>query len=133
MGCEATEGAFREHHVEPAVGLSETERANVLDLIRVLLPYPGGLRRWSIMRAIRSRREKERGEISLKFEDEIERAFRRFCAGEAPPKGANTCCTAENALFHRPKEKAGEVWAVNRHRARAWLKAETGMQIDANR
>jgi len=132
MGCEATEGAFRERHMEPAVGLSEVERANVLDLIRVLLPYPEGLRRWSIMRAIRSRREKERGEISLKFEDEIERAFRRFCAGETQPKGVNTRCTAENALFHRPKEKAGEVWAVHRHRARAWLKAETGTPIDAN-
>ena len=132
MGCETTEIVFREHNIEPVQDLSQTERANVLDLIHVLLPYPGGLRRWSIMRAIRLRREKERGEISPKLEDEIERAFRKFCAGEAPSKGAKTRYTSEDALFLRPKEKAGEVWAVNRHTAIAWLKAETGMEIDAN-
>lgn len=109
---------------------SEAERGDLLDLIQVLMPHPGGLRRWSIMRAIRSRREKGGQEISLKLEDEIERVFRKSCAGEPLPKGAKGRCAPEGALFHRPKEKTGEVWAVNLHCARAWLKAETGLQYD---
>jgi hypothetical protein len=84
------------------------------------------------MRAIRSRREKGGRETSLKLEDEIERVFRKFCAGEPPPKGAKTRCAPEDALFHRPKEKAGEVWALDLHRARVWLKAETGVEFDAH-
>jgi hypothetical protein len=131
MSYEVTEDIFREHHTEPMFGLSEIERTNLADLIQVLLANPGGLRRWSIMRAIRLRREKRDGAISLKLEDEIERVFRKFCAGEPPPKGVKTRCTPENALFHRPKEKAGEVWAVNPQRARAWLKSEAGMELAA--
>lgn len=132
MSCEATEGTFREQRTEPP-NLSEAERANVLDLIQVLLPHPDGLRRWSIMRAIRSRREKSGGEISPKLEDEIERVFRMFCAGEPRSKGFKVRCSPENALFHRPKEKAGEVWALYGDRARPWLTAKTGIKLDAHR
>jgi hypothetical protein len=128
MSYEVNEGIFHQQ-TEPVLGLSEAERTNLVDLIQVLLPNPGGLRRWSIMRAIRLRRETRDGAISLKLEDEIERVFRKFCAGEPPPKGLKTRCAPEDALFHRPKEKAGEVWAVNPHRARVWLKSETGVEF----
>ena len=111
---------------------AESERAYLRDLIEVLLPYPGGLRRWSVMRAIRSRREKGDQELPLRLEDEIERVFRKFCAGEPLPKGVKSGCMPEDALFCRPKEKAGEVWAVNLDRARAWLIAETGVEFDAD-
>ena len=70
-------------------------------------------------------------EILPKIEDEIERVFRKFCAGEPLPKGVKGPRRPEDALFHRPKEKAGEVWAVNPHPARVWLKAEAGVQYDA--
>jgi hypothetical protein len=124
---------------EPLVALSsasprrtESERACLRDLIEILLPYPGGLRRWSIMRAIRSRREKRDQELPLRLEDEIERVFRKFCAGEPLSKGVKSGCMPEDVLFSRPKEKAGEVWAVDPHRARAWLTVETGMEFDAD-
>jgi len=105
------------------------ERAYMRDLIEVLLPFPGGLRRWSIMRAIRSRRKRGGEQISLKLEDEVERVFRKFCTGERLPKGNG--CSSKDAVFYRPKEKAGEVWAVIPSQARIWLNTQTGAEFDA--
>ena len=134
MSCEATEGIF--HGFQTGEKLdqpyqSEAERIDLQDLIQVLLAHPGGLRRWSIMRAIRSLRESRRMEISPRFEDEIERVFRKFCEGEPLPKGVKGPRVREDALFHRPKEKAGEVWAINLRPARAWLNAEARVHYDA--
>jgi hypothetical protein len=87
------------------------------DLIAVLEANPRGLRRWSVMRAMRVRAEKANREITPKFEDDVERLFRRFCEGDSV-RGESS---PDAALFFRPKETAGEVWAVHAKRARAWL------------
>ncbi len=100
---------------------TRSDRAILLELIKVLTPHPGGLRRWSVMRAIRKERENASRDIPQKFEDEIERTFRRFCA-DAEGAKARTCAP-ENEFFYRPKEKAGEVWAVIPERAEAGLDA----------
>jgi len=94
-----------------------SEHPYVVDLIGVLRAHPGGLRRWSVMRAMRNRRKDSAGPIPQKFEDEVERVFRRWCAGA---DNAHDCTT----LFYRPEERAGEVWAVHGDRAETWLKAE---------
>jgi hypothetical protein len=97
-------------------------RANqslLADLIAVLeAAQPQGLRRWSVMRAMRTRRARAGHEITPKFEDEVERAFRKHCEGDTT-RGPSGC-----ELFHRPKEKAGEVWAVYPDRVRAWENGE---------
>ena len=78
----------------------------VEELIAALAPHPKGLRRWSVMRAIRKGREAVAREIPLKLECDVERAFRQFCRGDGVR-------ASDTALFYRPAEKAGEVWALD--------------------
>ena len=80
--------------------------AIVEELVAALTPHPGGLRRWSVMRVIRTNREAMAREIPLKLEADVERAFRRFCRGDEMRSPGRT-------LFYRPAEKAGEVWALD--------------------
>jgi hypothetical protein len=95
------------------------DRELLLDLVAVLEAAPRGLRRWSVMRALRDRRIRAGREIALKFEDDVERLFRQFCvvdgAGEDGGDGGAP------KPFYRPKETAGEVWAVDRARLSAFL------------
>jgi hypothetical protein len=86
--------------------LSAPRLTLVEELVAALTPYPKGLRRWSVMRAIRKSREAVSREIPLKLEADVERAFRQFCRGD----GMRASGTA---LFYRPAEKAGEVWALD--------------------
>jgi hypothetical protein len=125
--------SYYEHHLHAeslvpeqgacaAVRKQRADQPILYELIKVLAPHPGGLRRWSVMRAIRNDRERASRDISQKFEDEVERTFRRFCADA---EGAKTrICDPTEALFYRPREKAGEVWAILPDRANAWLNAE---------
>ena len=112
--------------VERLAGLSgargRTSFSHLRDLVEVLNEHPAGLRRWSVMRAMRSRRENAGLEVPQKFEDEVERAFRNRCAIETPPGAPER--DDSSALFFRPKERAGEVWAVYRDRAAEWLRSE---------
>lgn len=88
------------------------------ELARLLLANPHGLRRWSVMRAMRKVWQASQQEVSLKFEDEIERHFRYFSANDDCAKSPER---ASQALFFRPSEKAGEVWAANPENVRNWL------------
>ena len=82
-------------------------RATIVEeLVAALAPHPAGLRRWSVMRAIRKGREAVSREIPLKLEADVERTFRRFCRDDAMRASGTT-------LFCRPTETAGEVWALN--------------------
>jgi hypothetical protein len=111
-----------EHGADMAARKLRADQPILFELIKVLAPHPGGLRRWSVMRAIRNDRERASRDISQKFEDEVERTFRRFCADADDAK--TRTCDATEALFYRPREKAGEVWALFPDRAKAWLDAE---------
>jgi hypothetical protein len=82
----------------------------VEELVAALAPHPGGLRRWSVMRAIRKSREAGSREIPLKLESDVERVFRQFCRNDSMRASTRT-------LFCRLPEKAGEVWALDANHA----------------
>jgi hypothetical protein len=92
----------------------------VIELARLLLANPAGLRRWSVMRAMRKVWQKAEREISQKFEDEVERSFRHFNDDD---RIKLQMVEPEDALFFRPRDKAGEVWAAYPDRAHKWLAA----------
>jgi len=95
------------------------EVRTVADIVKALLPHPKGLRRWSVMRAIRNDLRNASRDIPHKLEDDVERAFRHFCA---TGNGKTfTGAPSGHALFFRPAETAGEVWSVFADRAAAWL------------
>ena len=100
------------------------DHAVLADLIAVLRANPTGLRRWSVMRAMRARSKLRNREIMPKFEDDVERVFRRHCSGDSVR--AATAADSATELFYRPDERAGEVWALNTERAKAWLEGDNG-------
>lgn len=75
------------------------------------------------MRAMRKVWKDTQQEISLKFEDEIERHFRHFSQDDDAAKSSER--TLEEGLFFRPRDKAGEVWAAHPDRIRDWLAANS--------
>lgn len=91
----------------------------VTELARLLLANPAGLRRWSVMRAMRKAWEREDREIGQKFEDEVERNFRHFSIDDDRSKLQPL--ESEDTLFFRPRDKAGEVWAAHPDRVHKWL------------
>lgn len=104
-------------HGGAALTKRQSEQHLAIDLIKVLRPHRQGLRRWSVMRAIRARHEAVGQDIPQKLEDNVERVFRRFCAETDGVRDSD-------AVFYRPQDRAGEVWAVYAERADAWLEAE---------
>jgi hypothetical protein len=114
--------AFDECDDPSMVHKRRSEDPYIVGLIKVLRQHPAGLRRWSVMRAMRRRWDDSGRETTQKFEDEVERAFRRMCVDTDLVK--NRECTDATALFFRPEERAGEVWAVHLDRAATWLEAK---------
>jgi hypothetical protein len=91
----------------------------VSELARLLMANPAGLRRWTVMRAMRKAWANAARDVSQKFEDEVERNFR--CFSEDDERAKSQGLQPEDALFYRPRDKAGEVWAAHADRAHAWL------------
>jgi hypothetical protein len=94
-----------------------SDTAILTELRAVLSAHPDGLRRWSVKQAIRKGRSHAGQAIPQNFEAEVERAFRRFCANVNTKRSDDA---TNDALFFRPSEKAGEVWALLRDRASSW-------------
>ncbi|GAA0573267.1 hypothetical protein GCM10008942_22460 [Rhizomicrobium electricum] len=71
------------------------------------------------MRAMRKVWGKNDREIGQKFEDEVERSFRHF--SDEADRTKLQQAVSEDALFFRPRDKAGEVWAAHPDRVQNWL------------
>ena len=124
MNGHSFEAPFGPQEVERAVERRIwADRLYLLDLIRVLRPHAAGLRRWSVMRRIRSCREAAGLSISQRLEDEVERVFRNHCAAPEKYRRRDSRST-DIALFHWPQGKGGAVWAVHADRADVWLKTQ---------
>jgi hypothetical protein len=106
----------RETFADPfeAVSRRHVDDTSLAELIIVLTAAPAGLRRWSVMRAMRKLAERHNREIAPKFENDVERVFRFYCENADGP-------SSNEKFFYRPKEKAGDVWAVHCDRAKTWL------------
>lgn len=109
------------HEISPRAARRPLDPATLLDLVNVLARHPDGLRRWSVMRAIRDERTRTHREIPQRLEDTVERIFRSRCEDFLPKTPS-----APTALFYLQKEKPGEVWAVHLERV-GMLLAETSM------
>jgi hypothetical protein len=112
----------QERQTEVAARELRLDQSYLTDLIEVLASNPKGLRRWSVMRALRKARESAGRDVPQKFEDDVERVFRRFCS--TTDVANDTDRLSGSALFYRPQERAGEVWAVFPVRAELWLKSD---------
>jgi hypothetical protein len=97
-------------------GIGDADLFIVDELVTLLAAHPGGLRRWSVMQAIRRNRGRTARPVSLRFESEIERVFRSLC-GEGTERSVQN---GSSFLFYRPEGKAGEVWALRQDQAAAW-------------
>ena len=123
MAYEASsEVHFQERQTEVVARELRLDQSYLTDLIEVLVSNPKGLRRWSVMRALRKARESAGRDVPQKFEDDVERVFRRFCSATEIAHEAERL--PASALFYRPQERAGEVWAVFPAKAEKWLKAD---------
>ena len=80
------------------------------------------------MRAMRKACEGTQQEVSLKFEDEVERNFRYFSADDDCAKSPER---RRDAIFFRPNDKAGEVWAANLEPVQAWLAVHSPNRTDS--
>ena len=91
-------------------GEQKSNQLVLSELVAALKPHPRGLRRWSVMRAIRIERSRVSRDIPLKFESDMEGVFRKF---SADPMDAHVrVCAVEKAPFCRLRNTAGEVWAL---------------------
>ena len=82
---------------------ARSDQTILLELTKVLSLHRTGLRRSSVMRAIRNDRGSR--DIPQKFEADVERVFRSYCGNPGEFRSAKR-------LFYRPLERAGEVWAL---------------------
>jgi hypothetical protein len=94
----------------------------VADLIRVLLPYANGLRRSLVMHELEKQRKKDGLPIPSSFEEAVQSSYNHhsidsvvFAKRKAPES---------DGIFYSPEGKGSGKWAVNRERARSWLKAK---------
>lgn len=94
------------------------------DLIGVLLPYPGGLRRQLALYELEKQRKQEGLPIPAAFKAAVQSSYNHYSEDSVifrKRRAANA-----EALFYAPGGKGSGRWAVHPERALSWLKAKLG-------
>ncbi|SRR6266496_243528 len=95
----------------------------VVDLIRVLEPHvPNGLARQSVLRALEKNRADAGLRIPPKFEQAVQHVYNWYSINSR--EFAKRKAAESEGLFYSPAGKGSGIWAINRDRAAAWLKAK---------
>ncbi|MCW5696814.1 MAG: hypothetical protein KIS96_08785 [Bauldia sp.] len=90
------------------------------DLIRVLWPYPKGLRRQYVLDRVWSLRNPVGLPIPRRFDQAVQAAFNAYNVESEVFKKSGR--GQEDGLFYPFGGKGSGVWAVNHERAEAWLR-----------
>jgi hypothetical protein len=96
----------------------------LLDLIKILKPFPQGLRRRFVMDRMISNRKARGLDIPEEFEATVQSAYNHHSVDSLVFKKRGA--PAADGLFFSPTGKGSGKWALNQERARSWLIARIG-------
>ncbi|HEX4370356.1 MAG TPA: hypothetical protein VH019_03330 [Rhizomicrobium sp.] len=94
------------------------------DLIRVLLPYPEGVRRALVIFELEKQRRQDRLPIPATFKAAVQSSYNHYSQDSEMFKKRGA--PSGEGLFYSPTGKGSGRWAVHPERALAWLKTKLG-------
>ena len=94
------------------------------DLVRVLLPYPEGLRRTLAIYELEKQRRQDGLPIPAAFKAAVQSSYNHYSADSEIFKKRGS--PVKEALFYSPAGKGSGRWAVDPERALHWLKTKLG-------
>lgn len=92
----------------------------VEDLIRILLPWRGGLPRSIVLDRLEKQRKKDGLPVPERFEQAVQSAYNQNCVDSAVFRKRKLPNSA--APFFSPEGSGSGIWAVNPERAEQWLR-----------
>ena len=94
------------------------------DLIRVLLPYPEGLRRALAIFELEKQRRQDGLPIPAAFKSAVQSSYNHYSQDSEIFKKRGA--PKDEGLFYSPAGKGSGRWAVHPERALGWLKTKLG-------
>ena len=119
MDGDLVERFLRELREAAELKRKRKQHTYVEDLIRLLLPYKGGLSRRRVLDMLERQRRKDGLPIPVKFEEAVQSAYNQNCSDSAVFRRKNR--PASDAPFYWPGGAGSGKWAVDAERARNWL------------
>jgi hypothetical protein len=115
------EGVLQKYH---ALKEARQRHPYVGDLIRVLLPYPEGLRRALAIFELEKQRRQDGLPIPATFKAAVQSSYNHYSQDSEIfiKRGA----PSDEGLFYSPTGKGSGRWAVHPERALGWLKTKLG-------
>ena len=120
LDLEITDEMLREIQAAWDARLLRLKHPYVFDLIRVLAPYPNGIKRSIALDWLERNRRNAGLPVPPTFDSTVQAALQYYCRDSDVFKERDA--PADEALFCWPKGKGKGVWAVLRENAAAWLR-----------